>query len=225
MTVTAVVGAQWGDEGKGRIVDYLAQNAHMVIRFQGGDNAGHTVVNEHGTFRLHLVPSGIFNPATLCIIGSGTVIHPPSLLDEMTELAAAGISLDNLWISDRAHVIMPYHRMLDGLEEVRAWRRTDRHDQAWHRSRLRRQGRPQRHPDGRPVPARLPGRPPGARPCRASTGRVTQFGSEEFDLYGLTRQAMGWGNALDGRIIDTVSHGPGRVSARARRSCSKASSA
>src|SRR5512135_1816070 len=117
MAVTAVVGAQWGDEGKGRIVDYLAQDAQMVIRFQGGDNAGHTVVNNHGTFRLHLVPSGIFNPATACIIGSGTVIHPPALLDEMSELAAASISLDNLWISDRAHVIMPYHRVLDGLEE------------------------------------------------------------------------------------------------------------
>src|SRR5512136_1174209 len=117
VSVTAVVGAQWGDEGKGRIVDYLAQHAHMVIRFQGGDNAGHTVVNEHGTFRLHLVPSGIFNPVTVCIIGSGTVIHPPALLDEMAELATVGINLDNLWISDRAHVIMPYHRMLDGLEE------------------------------------------------------------------------------------------------------------
>ena len=97
MATTAVVGAQWGDEGKGRIVDYLAQNAGMVIRFQGGDNAGHTVVNEHGTFRLHLVPSGIFNPATACIIGTGTVVNPGTLLEEMAELAAAGIGLDNLW--------------------------------------------------------------------------------------------------------------------------------
>ena len=118
MSVTAVVGAQWGDEGKGRVVDYLAQRAQMVIRFQGGDNAGHTVVNDLGTFRLHLVPSGIFNPATCCIIGPGTVINPDALLTEMDQvLTPAGVSLDNLWLSERAHIIMPYHRMLDGLEE------------------------------------------------------------------------------------------------------------
>jgi adenylosuccinate synthase len=117
MTVTAVVGAQWGDEGKGRIVDYLAQAADMVIRYQGGDNAGHTVMNEAGLFRLHLVPSGIFNPATRCIVGPGTVVHPPALFAEIEELAAAGVRLDNLWLSERAHTVMPYHRMLDGLEE------------------------------------------------------------------------------------------------------------
>ncbi len=118
MTVTAVVGAQWGDEGKGRIVDYLAQRADMVIRYQGGDNAGHTVVNERGTFRLHLVPSGIFNPATQCIVGPGTVVNPDTLLAEMAELTAAGVRLDNLWLSERAHLILPYHRLLDGLEEA-----------------------------------------------------------------------------------------------------------
>lgn len=118
MTVTAIVGAQWGDEGKGRIVDYLAQRADMVIRFQGGDNAGHTVVNDHGTFRLHLVPSGIFNPATQCIVGPGTVVNPDTLLAELAELAAAGVDLGNLWLSERAHIILPYHRLLDGLEEA-----------------------------------------------------------------------------------------------------------
>ena len=118
MTVTAVVGAQWGDEGKGRIVDYLAQQADMVIRFQGGDNAGHTVVNGLGTFRLHLVPSGIFNPHTRCIIGAGTVVNPETVLGEMKGLLSTGVSLDNLWLSERAHVVMPYHRLLDGLEET-----------------------------------------------------------------------------------------------------------
>ncbi|MGQ9491015.1 MAG: adenylosuccinate synthase [Anaerolineae bacterium] len=117
MTVTAIVGAQWGDEGKGRIVDYLAQRADMVIRYQGGDNAGHTVVNERGTFRLHLVPAGIFNPATQCIIGPGTVVNPDTLLAELAELAAAGVDTGNLWLSERAHVVLPYHRLLDGLEE------------------------------------------------------------------------------------------------------------
>ncbi|MBI1293977.1 adenylosuccinate synthase [bacterium] len=117
MTVTAIVGAQWGDEGKGRIIDYLAQQADMVIRFQGGDNAGHTVINEYGKHALHLIPSGIFNPQTQNIIGTGCVVNPQSLLAEMTGLEAAGVSLDNLWISHRAQMLMPYHRTLDVLEE------------------------------------------------------------------------------------------------------------
>ena len=120
MPVSAVVGAQWGDEGKGRVIDYFAQNADMVIRFQGGDNAGHTVINEFGTFRLHLVPSGIFNPATKCIVGAGTVVNPDSILREMHELTEAGVSLKNLWLSERANIVMPYHVLLDGLQEPRA---------------------------------------------------------------------------------------------------------
>ncbi len=117
MSVTAVVGAQWGDEGKGRIIDFLAQNADIVIRFQGGDNAGHTVINEYGKHALHLIPSGIFNPSTKNIVGTGCVVNPAALLQEMDELAAAGVSLANLWISERAQMLMPYHRMLDELEE------------------------------------------------------------------------------------------------------------
>lgn len=117
MPVTAVVGAQWGDEGKGRMVDWLAQDADLVIRFQGGDNAGHTVVNEHGKFALHLVPSGIFNPKTRCIIGAGTVVHPGGLLEELVALTAANIPLERLFIEKRAHVVLPYHRLLDGLQE------------------------------------------------------------------------------------------------------------
>lgn len=203
MTVTAVVGAQWGDEGKGRIVDYLAQNAQMVIRFQGGDNAGHTVVNEHGTFRLHLVPSGIFNPATICIIGSGTVVHPPSLIDEMSELAAAGISLDNLWISDRAHVIMPYHRVLDGLEEsARGGAQIGTTKRGIGPAYADKAARSGIRMGDLCRPGYIADRLALALPRVNRT--VTQFGGEEFDLYGLTRQAMGWGNALDGRIVDTV---------------------
>ena len=117
MPVTAIVGAQWGDEGKGRVVDYLAQDADMVIRYQGGDNAGHTVVNEFGTFRLHHIPSGIFNPRTVNIIGTGCVVNPDTLLEELAELEAAGVSTENLFISNRAHVTMPYHRLLDGARE------------------------------------------------------------------------------------------------------------
>jgi adenylosuccinate synthase len=118
MSVTAVVGAQWGDEGKGRIIDYLAQNADVVIRFQGGDNAGHTVINEYGKHALHLIPSGIFNPQTQNIIGAGCVVNPQALLTELAALEKAGLKPDNLWISARAQMVMPYHPMLDELEEL-----------------------------------------------------------------------------------------------------------
>jgi adenylosuccinate synthase len=117
MSVTAVVGAQWGDEGKGRIVDYLAADADLVIRYGGGNNAGHTVVNPHGHFKLHLIPSGIFTASTRNLLGNGVVIHPPALVAELDGLAAAGIGCDNLFISDRAHLVMPYHVLIDRLEE------------------------------------------------------------------------------------------------------------
>jgi len=117
MAVTAIVGAQWGDEGKGRIIDFLAQEADVVIRFQGGDNAGHTVINEYGKHALHLIPSGIFNPKTQNVIGSGCVVNPQSLLTEMAALTEAGVTLDNLWLSNRAQMVLPYHRTLDALEE------------------------------------------------------------------------------------------------------------
>lgn len=117
MAVTAVVGAQWGDEGKGRIVDYLAQNADFVIRFQGGDNAGHTVVNAYGKFALHLIPSGIFNPHTTCLIGAGTVVNIETLLEELANLEKVGVDTSRLFISRRAHLILPFHRLLDGAEE------------------------------------------------------------------------------------------------------------
>jgi adenylosuccinate synthase len=116
-SVTAVVGAQWGDEGKGRVIDFLAQHADVVIRFQGGDNAGHTVINRFGKHALHLIPSGIFNPDTQNIIGAGCVVNPGSLLEEMANLEKAGVTLDNLWISERAQIVMPYHRLIDALEE------------------------------------------------------------------------------------------------------------
>ena len=118
MSVTAVVGAQWGDEGKGRIIDYLGQRADLVIRFQGGDNAGHTVINEYGKFALHLVPSGIFNPATQCLIGTGAVVNFDTLAAELDALRKAGVDVRNLFIDRRAHVILPFHRQLDGAEEA-----------------------------------------------------------------------------------------------------------
>lgn len=117
MPVVALIGAQWGDEGKGHLVDLLASKARLVIRYGGGNNAGHTVVNHLGTFKLHLVPSGIFDPATVNVIGPGVVIDPEVLISEIAELERRGISTAKLFISERAHVIMPYHVLLDQLQE------------------------------------------------------------------------------------------------------------
>jgi adenylosuccinate synthase len=117
LTVVAIIGCQWGDEGKGKIVDLLAEQAGVVARCNGGPNAGHTIVNDLGTFRLRLTPSGIFNTHAVSIIGNGTVIDPAVLLQEMDELTASGVDVSRLLISDRAHVVMPYHKLLDGLED------------------------------------------------------------------------------------------------------------
>ncbi len=117
MPAIAVIGAQWGDEGKGKVVDLLAQEVGVVVRFSGGDNAGHTVVNPYGKFKLHLIPSGIFSPRAICIIGNGVVINPAMLLNEIDQLNERGVDTTRLFISDRAHLIMPYHILLDGLEE------------------------------------------------------------------------------------------------------------
>ncbi len=117
MPAYAVIGGQWGDEGKGKVIDYLAGNVDSVVRYAGGNNAGHTVVNEKGTFQLHLVPSGICWPDVYGIIGNGVVVDPDVLVNELAEIGARGIDTSKLVISERAHVIMPYHVVLDALEE------------------------------------------------------------------------------------------------------------
>jgi adenylosuccinate synthase len=104
-----IVGAQWGDEGKGKVTDLLAENADLVIRFQGGNNAGHTIVRDGEKWKFHLIPSGILYPGKLCAIGNGVVIDPKVLTDELDGLRAKGIDLSGLRISANAHLIMPYH--------------------------------------------------------------------------------------------------------------------
>lgn len=120
MSSQVVVGTQWGDEGKGKIVDVLAENADMVVRFQGGDNAGHTVVVNGKKHILHLLPSGVLHEDALCIIGPGTVCNPFVLLEEMKQLEESGLSTDHIVISDRAQILMPYHKYQDELEEAAA---------------------------------------------------------------------------------------------------------
>ena len=118
MSVTVVLGAQWGDEGKGKAIDYLARGYDFVARYNGGNNAGHTVVNPHGMFKIHLIPSGIFYPGVKCLVGGGVVIDPAVLIEELNALRDAGIRVGKrLFISPRAHLIMPYHKILDGLYE------------------------------------------------------------------------------------------------------------
>ncbi|MUT68420.1 adenylosuccinate synthase [Paenibacillus sp. NEAU-GSW1] len=119
MSTVVVVGTQWGDEGKGKITDYLADGADVVARYQGGNNAGHTILIDNKKYKLTMIPSGIFNHNKICVIGNGMVINPQALIDEINYIHDNGFSTDNLKISDRAHVIMPYHLVLDGLEEER----------------------------------------------------------------------------------------------------------
>ncbi|MEH2096768.1 adenylosuccinate synthase [Nostoc sp.] len=119
MANVIVIGAQWGDEGKGKITDLLSRSADVVVRYQGGVNAGHTIVVKGQTFKLHLIPSGILYPNTDCIIGCGTVIDPQVLIAEIDQLKELNISTDHLLISETAHVTMPYHRLIDQASEER----------------------------------------------------------------------------------------------------------
>jgi adenylosuccinate synthase len=119
MSVTMVVGAQWGDEAKGKVVDLLSQQAAITARFNGGDNAGHTVVNDFGTFKLRLTPNGFASPNTTCIIGPGVVVNLATLLGEIDMIRQSGIDLSaRLWISPRCHVVMPYHPMVEAIYEM-----------------------------------------------------------------------------------------------------------
>ncbi|MGE5580108.1 MAG: adenylosuccinate synthase [Bacillota bacterium] len=119
MPATAIVGANWGDEGKGKITDYLALESHVVVRFQGGSNAGHTVINDYGKFALHLLPSGVFNPSVTNILGPGVAVDIGDFLDELEGLVQRGVPRPKIMISDRAQVVMPYHKEFDAYEEER----------------------------------------------------------------------------------------------------------
>lgn len=119
MGVTTICGINWGDEGKGRMVDYFAKDADMIIRFQGGNNAGHTVINEFGKFALHLLPSGIFNKNSINIVGNGAVVNPEAFMDEINEVQSVVGELKNIYVSERSNIVFPFHVLLDGYEEER----------------------------------------------------------------------------------------------------------
>ena len=117
--VRAIVGANWGDEGKGKITDMLAKDADIVIRFQGGANAGHTIINDYGKFALHLLPSGSFNDNVVNMIGNGVALNIPELFHEMQDIISRGVPAPKLMVSERAQVVMPYHVLFDQYEEER----------------------------------------------------------------------------------------------------------
>ncbi len=117
MPATVIIGGQWGDEGKGRVVDFFARNCSVIARYSAGSNAGHTIVNELGKFGLHLVPAGIFHPRTTCIIGNGVVVNPQALIEELEMLSSRGVDTSRVRVSDRAHVVMPWHLAIDELDE------------------------------------------------------------------------------------------------------------
>lgn len=204
MPVTAVVGAQWGDEGKGRVVDYLAQRADMVVRFQGGDNAGHTVVNDFGEFALHMIPSGVFNPDTVCIVGAGAVVNPANLLAEMKTLRDAGLALDNLSLARRAHVVLPQHPQLDALAEaarsgadkIGTTKRGIGPAYADKAARIGLRLGDLTRPDWleRRLRQTLPAR----------NRALAELGGPPIDGDALIERCLAWGDALGGRIVDTV---------------------
>ena len=117
--VQAIVGANWGDEGKGKITDMLAEKADIIVRFQGGANAGHTIVNNYGKFALHTLPSGVFYSHTTSIIGNGVALDIPVLINELNSIVERGVPMPKLLISDRAQIVMPYHILFDKYEEER----------------------------------------------------------------------------------------------------------
>src|SRR3989338_8752861 len=123
MSNIVILGAQWGDEGKGKVIDIFAPKVDFIVRYQGGNNAGHTVVIGEDEFILHLVPSGILHKGKICVIGNGVVIDPKALLEEIATLETKGIKVDGrLFISDQAHLIFPYHKRLDELKEEKKGR-------------------------------------------------------------------------------------------------------
>ena len=148
MANVVVVGSQWGDEGKGKIVDWLSEQADIVVRFQGGHNAGHTLVINGTTYKLSLLPSGVVRPGKLSVIGNGVVLDPHALLDEIATLKKQGVTVtpENLRIAENITLILPLHRELDAHARSGERGAAHRHDRPRHRPRLRRQGRPPRDP-------------------------------------------------------------------------------
>ena len=170
-----VVGAQWGDEGKGKIVDWLSERADVIARFQGGHNAGHTLVIDGTVYKLSLLPSGIVRPGKLSVIGNGVVLDPWALLAEIEKLAGQGVTIgpENLMIAENTPLILPLHQDLDRIREEAAGRREDRHHRPRHRPGLRGQGRPALR-SGSPTSATRRRSTPASTGCSPTTTRCAR---------------------------------------------------
>jgi adenylosuccinate synthase len=206
MPATVLVGLQWGDEGKGKAIDVLAEPGAYVVRYQGGDNAGHTVILGEEVFKLHLVPSGVLHPDVTPVIGHGVVLNPRVLLDEIAMLDSRGIRTDRLRVSNRAHVIMPYHLALDGAMEDRLAEgeigTTRRGIGPAYADRALRIGlRVEDLLDPPGLRTRLERIVPQKEALLASLGGGASVG---LDVDALHREAVGWGHALGGLVTDTT---------------------
>ena len=202
MSVISIIGAQWGDEGKGRIVDYLATDADVVVRYQGGDNAGHTVVNDYGKFALHIVPSGIFNPKAISIVGVGAVVNFDTMEQELKGIPS--FLHENLRIDVRAHLIMPYHCLLDGAEESKR----SEHDKIGTTKR----GIGPCYSDKAARTGIRAGELLNPEALKAHIEKVLPKKNRELEYYGLPQftveelfeKCMKWKEIFGSRIVDTV---------------------
>ena len=195
MPATVIVGLQWGDEGKGKTTDFLAEQTAMVVRYQGGDNAGHTVVRGDEVFKLRLTPSGVLYPHITSVIGNGVVVNPVTLIDELDMLTARGIDVARVRVSRSAHVIMPYHVALDRANEARLGGANVGHDRARDRADLRRPCLATGPADGGPARSRHPRASGSAARCPTRTSCSPSMGSETFEVDAARRRGHRLGRA------------------------------
>ena len=204
MPATVIVGLQWGDEGKGKTTDFLAEQTAMVVRYQGGDNAGHTVMVGDETVKLQLCPSGVLYPHITSVIGNGVVVNPATLIRELDMLTARGLDVAKVRVSRSAHVIMPYHVALDQGNESRLADAKVGTTGRGHRADVRRPRVAPRAPDGGPVRRARPPRADRAAPSSTRTSSSRRWASEPFAVEPLVAQALAWGEPPPAHLDDST---------------------
>lgn len=201
MSITVLVGAQWGDEGKGKMIDYLSGDSDLIVRFQGGDNAGHTVVNDKGVFKLHLIPSGIFEDNCVSLIGTGTVVNPDVLNEEIAQVAAANVDMSGLKISGKAHILLPAHQQLDALMEAKGGIGTTKRGigVAYSYKMLRKNLRFEDLLDLETLPKKINGI------LDAVNAELTAYGAQPISYYELWDKCMEWKERYGDMIVEPIS--------------------
>ena len=201
MSITVLVGAQWGDEGKGKMIDYLSGDSDLIVRFQGGDNAGHTVVNDKGVFKLHLIPSGIFEDNCVSLIGTGTVVNPDVLNEEIAQVAAANVDMSGLKISGKAHILLPAHQQLDALMEAKGGIGTTKRGigVAYSYKMLRKNLRFEDLLDLETLPKKINGI------LDAVNAELTAYGAQPISYDELWDKCMEWKERYGGMIVEPIS--------------------